>query len=378
MQPLSPILYFRRNKRRFFASVTSIVTAICFLYIMESFVHSIMQSVLATDGAYLQVAMDVFPSSTVPQVPAKTIRDLENNPHIDRLIPVSEQTISFNIPGTSNGISVYGVSNSDRAYFLSKFGIHVLQGRLPQNGRNEIAVDERIALNNHLHVGSHVGSDLDKTQDLQGNYTVVGILRGNSSLSLMGSPYPEQQQADRAAQLANGFLVFPKSGQMAKAEKAVQPLIRQNLIAWTPSRAAAEFEATTQSVNILDGFAVLSIFVMVVCLVCSKYAQYFERRGEFGVLNAMGYTRGDLLRRVFWEITITNLFSFALGMVFAVVLCRIVTYNAFERIGGVGIYLYGKAAVVALLAPLFTTLFTLIPVFRLIGRVDAISIIEKN
>lgn len=378
MQPLSPFLYFRRNKRRFLASVISIITAICFLYIMESFVHSIMLSVLATDGSELHVAMEVFPSSTVPQVPAQVIQDLEGNPHIDRLVPVSMKSISFNIPGTSNGISVCSVSNSDRAYFLSRFDIHVLQGRLPQNGRNEIAVNERLAVNNHLHVGSHVGSALDKAQDLEGNYTVVGILRGNSSISIMGSSYSDSQKPDRAVQLANGFLVFPKTGQMTEAEKAVQPLIRKNLVVWTPARAAMQFAATTQSVNILDGFAVLSIFVMVVCLVCSKYAQYFERRGEFGVLNAMGYTRADLIRRTFWEVTLTNLFSFALGMVFAVVICRIVTYNMFERIGGVGVYLYGKAAVVALLAPLFTTLFTLIPVFRLIGRVDAISIIEKN
>lgn len=378
MQPLSPLLYFRRNKRQFFASVTSVITAICFLYLMESFVHSIMLSVLATDGAELHVAMEVFPSDTVPQVPAQTIADLENNLHIDRLVPVSLQTIAFNLPGTSNGISVFGVGDDNHRYFLSKFQIHILQGRLPQNGQNEIALDERVAINNHLHVGSRVGSNLDKTQYLKGDYTVVGILRGNSSLSIMGKPYPAMEQTNRATQLARGFLVFPKAGQMAEAEKAVQPLIRKNLIVWTPSRAAAQFKATTQSVNILDGFAVLSIFVMVVCLVCSKYAQYFERRSESGVLNAMGYTRGDLLWRAFLEVTITNLFGFALGMAFAIVICRIVTYNAFERIGGVGVYLYGKAAVVALLAPLFTTLFTLIPVFRLIGRVDAISIIEKN
>jgi putative ABC transport system permease protein len=51
---------------------------------------------------------------------------------------------------------------------------------------------------------------------------------------------------------------------------------------------------------------------------------------------------------------------------------------AFEDVGAVGVYFYGKAILMSLIAPLSTTLFTLIPVYSMIGRIDPITIIEKN
>jgi putative ABC transport system permease protein len=82
--------------------------------------------------------------------------------------------------------------------------------------------------------------------------------------------------------------------------------------------------------------------------------------------------------RTFWEVILTNLAGFIAGLILAILVSRILVNAAFDAVGGVGVYLYGKAVVMSLLAPLFTTLFTLIPVYRMFGRIDAISIIEKK
>lgn len=123
---------------------------------------------------------------------------------------------------------------------------------------------------------------------------------------------------------------------------------------------------------------ILSIIVMVICLACSKYAQFFSRKREIGILSALGFTRREITTRTFSEVIITNLAGFIIGLALAILLCKIIVSSAFTSIGGAGIYLYGKAVLLSLLAPFLTTVFTLFPVNRLISRVDAISIVTSN
>ena len=73
--------------------------------------------------------------------------------------------------------------------------------------------------------------------------------------------------------------------------------------------------------------------------------------------------------RTFREVVIINLAGFIIGLGLAVVLCQIIVTAAFSSIGGTGVYLYGKAVLLSLLAPILTTVFTLLPVRRLISKV---------
>ena len=173
-------------------------------------------------------------------------------------------------------------------------------------------------------------------------------------------------------------MVFPKEGRFTQAEKASASLMSQGLDIYTLTRYNNLIKANSATSKTLDMMVVLLILVMLVCLVCSKYAQYFARKSELGILGALGYTRHEIMMRTFWEVVITNLAGFIVGLVLAILLCRIIIGAAFEDIGAVGVYFYAKATVMSLLAPLLTSLFTLIPVYRMIGRIDPISIIEKN
>lgn len=76
--------------------------------------------------------------------------------------------------------------------------------------------------------------------------------------------------------------------------------------------------------------------VMVICLVCSKYAQYFSRKSEIGILSALGYTRKEITTRTFLEVILTNVIGFIIGLALAIPLCKFVMAAAFDSIGGAG------------------------------------------
>lgn len=117
---------------------------------------------------------------------------------------------------------------------------------------------------------------------------------------------------------------------------------------------------------------------MVICLVCSNYAQHFSRKNEIGVLGALGYTRRQITTRTFLEVIVTNVIGLVIGLLLAICLTSVIIPRLFDDIGGTGTVIYGKAAVMSVMAPLFTAILVLIPVRRLIRSVDAVSIVEQN
>ncbi|MFA9380001.1 MAG: FtsX-like permease family protein [Acetanaerobacterium sp.] len=356
-----------------------IVVAICIVYIMECFLESIFESSYAINGTCFKHSMVILSTELVPEIPQATVKSLENDASVEKSVPVSAQYINFTIPVSPTHAFVFGTNDAaNQEILVEKYNIELLSGRLPDSGKDEIALDGNVALSNQLTIGSHVGSDLDKSQALLGNYVVVGILKNDSHISLMGSPAFEQNSSGTLKRGRAGLLIFPNEGCFAQAEKASIALMSQGFDIYTLTRYNNLIKANSATSNTLDIMVVLLILVMLVCLVCSKYAQYFARKSELGILNALGYTRHEIMMRTFWEVVITNSAGFIVGLALAVLLCRVIMGAAFEAIGAVGVYFYGKAVVLSLLAPLFTALFTLIPVYRMIGRIDPISIIEKN
>ncbi len=373
MRPLSTINFFLKNRKKLFSNVLIIVVTICLVYIMECFVASIVESIYPLDATRFQYASIITATDNIPEIPKEVINSLNESKNVESIIPVTVRQIVFSVPGSTTHTAVFSSSMDDAARLIENFQIKLLSGKMPDAGKDEIAVDMSVAKNNGLKVGSQTVMDMSHNLDRQ--YAVVGLLESNSHISLVGSPSPDDSSLKSDER---GLLVFPFVGCFEQAENEVYALSKQGLTVWTLSRYKKIFAANTQTFQILDTMVVLSIIVMVVCLVCSKYAYFFSRKSEYGILSALGYSRSEIIRRTFREVIITNLIGFIAGVAVAVLICKIIVSAAFSSLGGIGVYLSLKAAGLSLLAPMLTTVFTLIPVRRMISRVDPISIIQNN
>ncbi len=373
MRPLSTGTYFRHNKRKLISNVIIIIVAICLVYLLECFIASIVHSIYPLDATRFKYCSIMIATETVPEIPQDILDFLEASENIETVVSVSVRQISFSVPGSTTHTAVFSVKSADLPNIIDKFQIKITNGRMPYMGAAEIAIDKNVARNNHLQIGSQTESD--RSHNLDKPYTVVGILESDSHISFVGSPEPDSSALHGDER---GCLVFPKEGHFELAASEVMAFRSQGITVWTLSLYNKLYEKNNQTFQILDAMVIISITVMVVCLACSKYAQYFSCKREIGVLSALGYTHKEILIRTIKEIVLTNLIGFIIGLVLAIPLCRFIMGAFFDSVGGTGVYLYGKAIVLSLLAPLLTTVFTLIPVYRLIDRVDAISIIEKR
>ena len=83
------------------------------------------------------------------------------------------------------------------------------------------------------------------------------------------------------------------------------------------------------------------------------------------------------MRLVIKEVLVLNSVAFMVGIILAVAFTFYITKSSFEDIGGTMVFIRGTAFILALLTPLFTSIFTLIPIFRNLTNVDGIKIIEQ-
>lgn len=373
MRPLSTINYILKNKRKLIPNIIIIVVAICLVYVMECFVSSIAKSIYSLDATRLNYASVIVSTESVPEIPSDIITSLKESENVDTIVPVTVRQIVFSIPGSTTHAAVFSASSVNLSYLTDMFEIEVSDGRLPEDGLDEIAVDKSVAKNNNLKIGSK--TSIDTSHNLDREYTVVGILDSDSHISFVGSPTLQDNTLKYGE---TGYLVFPSGGHREQMENEVSSLSSQGINVWTLSLYEKMYAKNNQTFQILDIMVILAIIVMVVCLTCSKYAQYFSRKSEFGILSAIGYTHKEINKRTSCEVIFTNLIGYALGLIIAILISKVIMTALFDNVGGTGVYLCWKAAALSLLAPALTAMFTLFPVNRLIKKIDAVSIVTRN
>ena len=375
MAPLSTMNFIKNNKRHILASVIAIVVAIVFLFNFECFIQSMISSSTFATGSTFDKLISVS-RMTDDAIPENAVKAAENSSDIDRVMPAVIQATQYQMFGSGGGAMIFGLHSSDLPYFMKVNGTKLTQGRLPKS-ENEIALDIHVVKNEKVKIGSKIGNSVNSLDSLQGEYTVVGILQGSDCVSISGDPFTRVADKTDDQLLQNGYIAFPKKGKLAEAGDDLQRFSSTSTKVYTKSYYFQQINQTMGGIQILDEVAIMAVLVMAVCLVFAKYAQIYNRRNEFGILGALGCSRQSIMLRTFNEVAIVNFVSFIIGLALAVLCSYLLIGGIFSKPGGIPVYIFPKAVLLSLLAPLFTTLFTLIPVFRMLGSVDPIAVIES-
>lgn len=379
MKALSPFLYSRRNKRKVFASVNSVMIAVSFLFVLYAFLQSMM---FFQERKAIYIYDNVAKVSSYGEKPIdKTlINDIIKNDDVDRIIPIKTNfAIKYVIPGASDRARILPVLEEDREYFMDKLNIKLLQGRLPKEGLMEIAINKDIAKNRKVKLGDKVGDSVNKFDSLPGEYEIVGIIDDESLTSIISvnkSNFPNYN--NREESLSIGFYVFPKQGKKEAMDKYLSGLSNDDVSIFTKKTAGEYFDRTAGALKVIDIISILSIVVMVLTVGSSKYAQYLNRKEELGVLNALGFNKDQILKKAFKEVAIVNLFGYILGLILGFVVSLILSKVLWEPCGAKGFLFTNKGIIVSSFIPLFTILFSIIPINIMINNLDPIKMIEKN
>ncbi len=251
-------------------------------------------------------------------------------------------------------------------------------GRLPAPESNEVVMHEWLMAANGWTVGQEFGIDVNEDDWMPGRFKIVGVLSGPAPMGFASHEFMSNDaRYSFAPKLWERLLVVAKPGREAEMNAFLRTL--KTAKAFDEARAIEEVEESFENIEVVA--QVISVLLMlVVALVVGLLNNIFfaQRIDEFAVLLALGWRRGRLLRKVLGESAVIATVSWGVGIIWSLAIMA-----ALDRwvLAPRGIFIPVVHAVpIAFsgLLPFVAMLFGGVTVFRRLGGLDPIVIIERR
>lgn len=321
--PLAPSVYLKRNLSKTAPLMGVIVLAVMLIAGIVSLINSIPLSIKVI-YRYSQQYVAVTPRGNPWLTPLlrKVVEDQSPVP-IERVATVRGAGIQVKSIVGKWPFVVLGLQPGDMGYYMDRMSGKLVKGRLPQSGEPEAVISTPLARN----LGLGVGDALQKPDDTD-NFSikvvkVVGIAESDNWFAFTSYAY---QQENHFPDI-DAFMAFAKTpADQAELDKWTEnQLTGQNAQVFTynqlEKQADTMFTILYQILNVVIGTLVVVITLMMGMLVNIFLTQRIQ---EFGLLQALGYTKRNLTRRVLVETAIFVVGGWFLGLAVAFGLLNLV------------------------------------------------------
>ncbi len=382
--PLSLLLYYRRNPRRIMPIMIILILSFFGVALPVVIVDEITTAPTKVLGFFERVAL-VWPNGRegYTTIDAARIRQLEGNAGA---YPVAFQwttwpSIVGETPGATN---VLGLAGADIQPVLDRLGNRLVAGRLPSPYQAEITMYAPIAQRRQLAIGDTVDPNTQYEQ-LNEPFVLVGLIDGPAPMSILNREYLfRNSPIHQESHLDYGWLVFPQAQETSargysNLEATLATLPEKQFVVrsfGTQSEFIGDFTASLSAILVVLVLTIVTVLSLAVGLL--NYVYFIRRTGEFGVLLALGKTRGFLLRRAGLETLSMIVIAWIVGLGMAEGVCRIANTTLFAdqgvKLTALTPHMMLYMAPVAILGGISCFL----TIFWQLTRLDAVSIIEQR
>ncbi|HBF39984.1 MAG TPA: hypothetical protein DDW50_22095 [Firmicutes bacterium] len=384
-KPLSIWKYYLNNRKK--------VSAVFVIIFLGIFLQCALLIVVTTELNFIQAALPynsvAFACHTdgnikqSPEYRSRLQQLLGKYPAISKALPFSFMETPMRGPLFTVAVEILSLKPEDIKPVMNCLHLTVIKGRLPTLGTHEIALHWKIAANKGLKIGSHFENEVPKSElfllDYKelffGNYKVVGLLDGDSIVGFCDLDTYNQDFHLSAGDTS--WLIIPKKGQLAEAKSYLAQCIRKDKeLRTSTGNENVLLDVNSRVTMLLNVFSLVITSIITLCISFLFYIYFYQRRSEFGLLEALGHTRQMIIGKAFLEIVVINLLGFCCGVAGALLsgwaLNRFVLMKC-----GMPLVLWDPSYTFRLLStPLLVTFISFLPVWRMLKKVDPIIIIE--
>jgi ABC-type lipoprotein release transport system permease subunit len=322
-RPLAAPLYLLRNSAKTAPLAAVITLAVLLVAGIVALMDSIPYSIKVI-YSYTKTALGVSPRWDPTQTShLRAIVEKECPEPIERLITCRAASAQVKSIVGKWPFVVLGLKQQDMAYYLNRLRATNIVGRLPRPGMAEALISEPVARNRGLKIGSDLLSPTDTDNYSRFEVKVVGIAQTPQWIMVTDIEYLQAFQFP-----AVNFLLVcaptPESqGRLDRwAEKRFKGLPAQIFAYHILDKDTNDmFRILYKILNVVIGTLVLVITIMMGMLMNIYQSQ---RLVEFGLLQALGYTKRQLLRRVTIESLLVIIGGWIIGMIVAYGLLNVV------------------------------------------------------
>lgn len=318
-----------RNAGKTLPLIGVIVLAVMLITSIVSLMDSIPLSIRTTYD-YIRSFVAVTPRGDPARAPLiKEKFDKECPIPLARLIVCRGAGAQVNSIVGKLDFVVFGIPQKDMEFYLERLNIQGRDGRLPKAGEAAAVISDPVAKNLKLKIGDSLLKPSD--QDMYSPYEVkvVGIVHSKEWIMMSDIEY---LQANHFPPVDN-ILAYAK-------DPADQP----KLDAWAKEAfkgqrsyvfTYASFDKdTTLMFQILYAIlnVVIFLLVSVITIMMGMLINIFQtqRLVEFGLLQALGYTRKQLIQRVLLETGLVLVVGWIFGLALSMSVLELVKVQLFE------------------------------------------------
>lgn len=371
--PLSTFTYIKRNVKKIIAISSSIALAILFLYILSITISTINRSQISIELKPTEQYSIVNENSEdgIADDHIQLIKEHHSTEHVIGIRGL--QTYYTHIMGGSIGTFIWQLPEQDVELFINKLQLQLKEGRLPKPGAQELVVHELLLQNKGLSLGDYIGNRIDATETIPGSYEIVGVLTGDS-ITGFGTLEPI---VDDQLLMKNMLMVFHKNGEREVSNLFLKQLLPPETQLITYNRMKEMIEDNNQELyTTLNITLFVAIFVLSVTTANTTYLHFFERKKEYALLRALGFSGNWVLGKAFREIAVTSLIGLCVGFVITGISLIAFTQFVLIPIGALYQLVDIRAVLNSVTIVGASIMACLIPVWLFLSKIDVITTIE--
>lgn len=322
-RPLAAYLYLLRNVGKTAPLVAVITLAVLLVAGIVALMDSIPYSIKVI-YSYSKTALGISPRWDPTQTPKlKAIVEKECPVPIERLVICRAAGAQVKSIVGKWPFVVLGLEQKDMVFYLQRLKADKIVGRLPKPGMAEALVSEPVARNRGLKIGSDLLSPTDTDNYSPFHVKVVGIAQTKEWIMVTDIEYLHEFQFPAV----NFLLAFAPTPQQQSemdhwAEKRFKGSHAQIFAYHLLEKDTNDmFKILYKILDVVIGTLVLVITIMMGMLMNIYQSQ---RLVEFGLLQALGYTKRQLLRRVTLEAVLVIVGGWIFGLLMAYGLLNVV------------------------------------------------------
>ena len=282
---------------------------------------------IGTIGSDLQVfAGPDSETGTLTRADVDTIDRVTGTAEIIPLKQENARVVTRGEVGTS--VTVYGVDDPDRLYT-------VVEGNVPGNWRNGALVGETFADEHGLEPGNKLVLERTVVRDgrqvaVRDTYRVAAVLqdegmaavaRPNEAVVLPPEQFDGEAYAQVVVRTADARQANETAGDIRRAFNDRRELIQ----VFERGQVAEQIDQAFAQINLfLVGIGGISLLVAGVSIANVMLMSAIERREEIGVLRAVGYEKGDILRILLAEATLLGVVGSLVGAPLALAITALI------------------------------------------------------
>ena len=386
MNPLSPLTYYRRYKRRAALLISLIILVTMGLYLMGALVWG----VYVEPGRLAYMALSKFNMVTLASgendpEPA-VVAQIRAHPDVAKVIPA--RVIRIQLPGMISAESfqfdLIGLMGEDLPYILERFGATLRGGHLPEPGTNGLLLSKDVATMLGVKVGdgydalsSEIYANMDAPPEAI-PFEVVGLLESDVELAVVSLEFLKDHEITH--QFPARFLVVARENR----EGAVDSYLRGEIQTGGASVLTSSMLDERIVNEALPGLVLLLPVVLVVTLAFSLVVvvvnriQNARRLPEFGLLHATGLGKRWLILRMTMETATLAVTGWAVGIGLSWLVLILLKVTLFAPRGHDLDFIGWVPILFALPIPATVIGFTFISIRRTLSRLDPVAVVERG